>query len=86
MNAGKSATPSSWNVDRVRSGLLNNLSSGQDTRPQLQAFLELEAHIQVIRQLTAGEQTKLLEIIDQVSIGRYHSSLSEPDETYWPRL
>ena len=67
MSTEKSAISSSWNVSRVRSGLLNNPSSGQDARPLLQAFLKLKSHISVIRQLAAGEQAKLLEIIDQVS-------------------
>ena len=66
MSTEKSAISSSWNVSRVRSGLLNS-SSGQDARPLLQAFLKLKSHILVIRQLAAGEQAKLLEIIDQVS-------------------
>ena len=67
MGTEKSAISSSWNVNRVRSGLLNSPSSGQDTRPLLQAFLKLKSHILVIRQLAAGEQAKLLEIVDQVS-------------------
>lgn len=68
MNTEKSAISSSWNANRVRSGLLNGLSSVQDTRPLLQGFLKLKSHILVIRQLAAGEQAKLLEIIDQVSV------------------
>jgi hypothetical protein len=67
MTTDKSATSSSWNVNMVRSGLLNSDSSVQDTRPQLQAFLKLKSHILVVRQLATGEQAKLLEIIDQVS-------------------
>ena len=67
MNAEKSAISSSWNVSRVRSGLLNSPSSGQDTRALLQAFLKIKSHIQVIRQLATEEQAKLLEVIDQVS-------------------
>jgi len=63
----KSATPSSWDVNRVRSGLLNNPSSEQDTRQLLRAFLNGKDHINIIQQLVAGEQAKLLEIIDQVS-------------------
>ena len=66
MNTEKSIS-STWNVNRLRSGLLNDPSSGQDTRPLLQAFLKLKSHILVIRQLAEGEQAKLLEIIDQVS-------------------
>ena len=67
MNVDKSTTSSSWNASRIRSRLLNSLSSGQDARPRLQAFLEIKNPIQVIRQLSAGEQAKLLELIDQVS-------------------
>ena len=66
-NGGTSVISSSWDVNRVRSGLLNNPSSGQDARLLLQAFLKTKNHIQVIRQLATGEQSKLLEIIDQVS-------------------
>ena len=76
MRTEKSATPSSWDVNGVRSRLLNSPSPGQDTRPLLLAFLRGKGHIQVIRQLVAGEQAKLLEIIDQVSTGRrYHPSM-----------
>ena len=67
MNAEESAISSSWNVNRVRSGFLDSPSSGQDARSLLQAFLKTKNRTQVIRQLTAGEQAKLLEIIDQVS-------------------
>jgi len=67
MSTEKSAASSSWNANRVRSRLLNNPSSGQDTRPQLQAFLKFKSHILVVRQLAAGEQAKLLEVIDEVS-------------------
>jgi len=68
MSTEKSTVPSSWNANGLRSRLLNNPSSGQDTRPQLQAFLKLKSHILVVRQLAAAEQAKLLEIIDQVSV------------------
>ena len=68
MSTEKSAVSSSWNANRVRSWLLNNPSSGQDTRPQLHAFLKFKSHIPVVRQLTAGEQAKLLEVIDEVSV------------------
>ena len=67
MSTEKPATSSSWDANRIRSRLLNN-PSGQDTRPQLQAFLKLKGHILVVRQLAAGEQAKLLEIIDEVSV------------------
>jgi len=67
-----SAAPSSWDVNKVRSGLLNNPSSGQDTRQLLRAFLNGKGHIKIIRQLVAGEQAKLLEIVDQVSMGHCH--------------
>ena len=76
MRTEKSATPSSWDVNGVRTRLLNSPSPGQDTRPLLRTFLNGKGHIQVIRQLVAGEQAKLLEIIDQVSTGRrYHPSM-----------
>ena len=69
---------SSWNVNRVRSGLLNNPSSGQDARSLLQAFLKVKGHILVIRQLATGEQAKLLEIIDQVRDILGHPSATIP--------
>jgi len=65
----ESASPSSWDVDKVRGVLLNNPSSGHDTRQLLRAFLNGKSHIKIIRQLAAGEQANLLEIIDQVSTG-----------------
>lgn len=68
MRPEKSVTPSAWDVNRVRSGLLNSHSTGQDARSLLRAFLNGKGHIQVIRQLTAEEQARLLEIIDQVSV------------------
>ena len=67
-----SAAPSSWDVNKVRSVLLNNPSSGQDTWQLLRAFLNGKGHIKIIRQLVAGEQAKLLEIVDQVSTGHCH--------------
>ena len=82
MNTEKSATLSRWSVDRVRGALLNGPSPGQDIRPQLQTFLKLKTRTQVIRQLAAGEQAKLLEIIDQVSIRCYHPPLPGFDQTY----
>ena len=72
MDADESTISSSWNVNRVRSLLLNSPSSGQDARPLLQAFLKSKSHILVIRQLAVGEQTKLLEIIDQVGDAPFH--------------
>jgi len=68
----KSATPSTWDVNRIRSGLLSSPPSGQDTRQLLRELLNDKSHIKIIRQLVAGEQAKLLEIIDQVSAGRCH--------------
>ena len=67
MNVEKSAISSSWNVSRVCSVFLDSPLSGQGARSLLQAFLKTKNHVQVIRQLAAGEQAKLLEIIDQVS-------------------
>lgn len=58
------AISSSWNVDRVRSGLLT--PSRTDTRPLLPAFLKLKGRILLIRRFTVGKQVKLLEMIDQV--------------------
>ena len=66
MNAEESTISSSWNVNRVRSDLLNGPPSGQDARPLLQAFQKIKSHILVIRQLAAGKQAKLLEIINQL--------------------
>ena len=54
----------------MRSGLLNNPSSGQDAQLLLQAFLKIKSHILAIRR----EQAKLLETIDQVSTVFCHPS------------
>jgi len=80
MKTGKpTALPSCWDANQVRTELLNPSPSGKDTKPLLRAFLSSGRHIQVIRQLTTGERTKLLEIIDQVSHQQTDKNLIEPD-------
>jgi len=77
MNTEKPTTLSSWDANQVRTELLNPPPSGKDTKPLLRAFLSGRKHIQVIRQLTTGERTKLLETIDQVSSDYHPPSPSE---------
>ena len=64
MATGNPAISSSWNVDRVRSGLLT--PSKTDAKPLLPAFLKLKGRTLLIRRFTVGKQVKLLEMIDQV--------------------
>ena len=66
MDSDRPAISSSWDVNRMRSGLLNSPPSRMDTRPLLQAFLKLKGRILLIRRFAVGTQAKLLEMIDQV--------------------
>ena len=66
MDNDSPAISSSWDVNRMRSGLLNSPPSRMDTRPLLQAFLKLKGRILLIRRFAVGTQAKLLEMIDQV--------------------